>query len=173
MADSNNDDIEYFRKAMQGVRRIAAPKVHVTTKKIPAKKIVTKPIKHKDVVGALSDHVSSPIASDEKLIFSRSGLQPKFLRELRQGKIKVSANLDLHGMTVNQARVALTKFINTALHQQHRCVQIVHGKGRDIPVLKNQVNTWLKQIDAVLAFCSAMPRNGGAGALYVWLKRDV
>jgi DNA-nicking Smr family endonuclease len=55
-----------------------------------------------------------------------------------------------------------------------RCVQIVHGKGYNSPgnqpVLKNDINLWLRQHQDVLAFCSTPPKAGGTGALYVLLK---
>jgi DNA-nicking Smr family endonuclease len=173
MTDSHDDDIEHFRKAMQSVRRITAPKVNIPSKKIPAKKIINRTETHQYLKDDLSNHVIETVTRDEKIFFARAGVQPKFLRDLRQGKNKISASLDLHGMTIDQARQALTRFINTSLQQEHRCVRIVHGKGRDTPILKNQVNTWLKQIDAVLAFCSALPHDGGAGALYVRLRRNI
>jgi DNA-nicking Smr family endonuclease len=53
-------------------------------------------------------------------------------------------------------------------------VRIVHGKGNGspqrLPVLKVKVSHWLQQWDSVLAFCTAHPRNGGTGAVYVLLK---
>jgi DNA-nicking Smr family endonuclease len=54
-------------------------------------------------------------------------------------------------------------------------VRIIHGKGLSsagkLPVLKGKVDAWLRQMDAVLAFCSARRNDGGTGALYVLLKR--
>jgi len=51
----------------------------------------------------------------------------------------------------------------------------VHGKGLRSgprgPVLKHAVNTWLRKVDAVLAFASAPRRDGGTGAVYVLLRR--
>lgn len=38
------------------------------------------------------------------------------------------------------------------------------------PVLKQKVNLWLRQRQDVLAFCSALRRDGGTGALYVLLR---
>jgi DNA-nicking Smr family endonuclease len=54
-------------------------------------------------------------------------------------------------------------------------VRIIHGKGNTslgkMPVLKGRVNSWLRQKNEVLAFCSARPNDGGTGAVYVLLKR--
>jgi DNA-nicking Smr family endonuclease len=54
------------------------------------------------------------------------------------------------------------------------CVRIIHGKGlrsrHKGPVIKTKVNTWLRQRDDILAFCSARPVDGGTGAIYVLLR---
>ena len=62
----------------------------------------------------------------------------------------------------------------------HRCVLIVHGRGHNskdhTPVLKERLKSWLARGAAarkvVLAFTTARPCDGGAGALYVLLRRD-
>lgn len=53
-------------------------------------------------------------------------------------------------------------------------VKIVHGKGAHTgqTLLKTYVNGWLPQLPDVLAFVSALPRDGGAGAVYVLLRRQ-
>ena len=55
-----------------------------------------------------------------------------------------------------------------------RCAHIIHGKGyrsgERQPVLKRKVNYWLRLRPDVLAFCSATPRDGGTGAVYVLLR---
>jgi len=110
----------------------------------------------------------------DELLFSRSGLQHKVLRKLRRGQYAIGAELDLHGCTVVEARNLLVAFLNSCRHEQIRCVRIIHGKGnRSLqrqPILKGKVNYWLQQRDEVLAFCSARPVDGGAGAIYVLLK---
>jgi DNA-nicking Smr family endonuclease len=88
----------------------------------------------------------------------------------------VAAELDLHGMTSELARSALREFMAECRRRDHRCVRIIHGKGRGSsnrgPVLKGKVNRWLRQRDDVLAFCSARPVDGGTGALYVLLRHS-
>ena len=115
------------------------------------------------------------VETGEELLFSRPGLQNKLMRQLRRGQLSISAELDLHGYTVIEARQAVTEFLRDSLRHGDRCVRIVHGKGfgskQKLPVLKNKVNGWLQQRDEVLAFCSARQVDGGTGALYVLLKR--
>ena len=58
--------------------------------------------------------------------------------------------------------------------ERRLCVRIVHGKGHRSdfgPVLKRMVDRLLRQLDDVLAFCSARQMDGGTGAVMVLLKR--
>lgn len=108
------------------------------------------------------------------LDFSRSGLQHNILKKLRQGKNPVEHSLDLHGLTVNQARVELINFLNECESTNIRHAIIVHGKGfgsNGKPVIKPMINRWLPQVKNVLAFHSAQPKDGGNGAVYVLLKK--
>ena len=86
----------------------------------------------------------------------------------------VDAEIDLHGMTVDKARGTLVMFLDEALTYRYRCVRIIHGKGyssaQRTPVIKGLLDRWLRLNNRVLAFCSAQPRDGGTGALYVLLK---
>jgi len=115
------------------------------------------------------------IAGADILIFSRPGPQKKLLRKLRRGLVPIDASLDLHGMRVTDAYAETMNLINHSLASGYRCVKIIHGKGRSTqaerPILKNKVNNWLKQIPQVMAFCSALPNDGGVGAVYVLLKK--
>jgi DNA-nicking Smr family endonuclease len=82
-------------------------------------------------------------------------------------------------MTAEEARVAVDRFLSGAHRAGQRCVLIVHGRGLNskdqIPVLKHRLTTWLVRgawARLVLAFTSARACDGGAGALYVLLRRD-
>lgn len=115
------------------------------------------------------------LESGEELSFRRPHVSPRVIRELRRGRYAVQDELDLHGMTANDARRALREFMAEALLHGHRCVRIVHGKGLRSgpggPVLKVKLNGWLPQWNEVLAFVTAPARDGGSGAVYVLLAR--
>jgi len=109
----------------------------------------------------------------DELIFARPNISRKIMRQLRRGHYSIQDEIDLHGMTLEEARVALKAFISNAIAQRARCVRVVHGKGLGSgprgPVLKSGVNRWLRRWDPVAAFCSAQPKHGGTGAVYVLL----
>ncbi len=115
------------------------------------------------------------VTGDEFIFFARPGLQLKTQKQLRQGKIPVDDHLDLHGLSINEARETLIEFINFATKQQIRCILLVHGKGYRSntakPVLKNKVNSWLRQHPDILGFSSAQDRDGGSGAVYIIIRK--
>lgn len=108
----------------------------------------------------------------------------KSFDQLKRGKLRPEAKIDLHGMTLDRAHPALTRFILSAHAQGKRLVLVVTGKGKDrdnggpIPVrygvLRNQVPQWLSVPPLspfVLQVTQAHVRHGGGGAYYVYLRR--
>ena len=95
------------------------------------------------------------------------------VKKLRLGHWVVQGELDLHGLTREDAREALVQFLAEAGKRGCRCVRVVHGKGLGSPgrqpVLKGKVHGWLVQRQEVLAFTQARGPDGGAGALIVLL----
>ncbi len=171
-----DEEEKFFRDQMRGVKPIdhSKEKVKLGPPPITRKpKTTFKPDTENEF--PFSDHIRETVTAETKLFFAQSGLQQKVVRSLRQGQIRQTQVLDLHGKTVNQARSALSLFLDRCLKNGDRCVRIVHGKGKPeahIPILKNQVNAWLQQYPYILAFCSAVPHDGGTGAVYVLLKRS-
>jgi DNA-nicking Smr family endonuclease len=105
------------------------------------------------------------------------GVDPAHLRRLRRGEPEAERELDLHGLSSREAREDVGFEIREAYEAGERCVRIVHGRGSRSPggpVLKEALLEWLQQpplADLVLAFASAPPAEGGAGALRVLLRR--
>lgn len=109
----------------------------------------------------------------------------KAFTQMKRGKMKPEGKLDLHGMTLDRAHPALTRFILSAQAQGKRLVLVVTGKGKHrdddgaIPVrfgvLRHQVPQWLSMPPlsaAVLQVSQANVRHGGGGAYYVYLRRN-
>ena len=124
---------------------------------------------------ALSDHIPwDEIESGEELSYVRPGMSQMVLRKLRRGHWIIEGELDLHGLTRDEARLRMAEFLNTCKKRGMRCVRIIHGKGLGSknrePVLKHKVRSWLMQRDEVLAFTQARPADGGSGAVIVMLK---
>jgi DNA-nicking Smr family endonuclease len=108
------------------------------------------------------------------LEFKRPGVQNGVFRRLKQGRYSQDGRLDLHKMTVDQARKEVFSFILEAVKYDLRMVIIIHGKGQhsEAPLLKSYLNKWLPELESVLAFCSAQKQHGGLGAVYVMLAKS-
>lgn len=116
--------------------------------------------------------------TDEYFEGVAKGVDHNLLRKLRRGDFSVQAHLDLHGLIADDAHKELDRFLVESRRRGHRCVLVIHGRGLHSkdqePVLKNRMGPWLsrgKLSRIVLAFATARPADGGAGALYVLLRR--
>lgn len=174
-SDGDNDDRSLFRKATQGVRTLKQDRVgpHRTRRKpVPQQRWADD---QAVVASLLSDEFQPDVETGDELLFVRPGIQQRVLRKFRRGQYAIEAELDLHGRTTNEARDLVVDFLRRMQASNKRCVRIIHGKGLSsigkLPVLKVKVNSWLRQKNEVLAFCSARPQDGGTGAVYVLLKR--
>jgi DNA-nicking Smr family endonuclease len=110
------------------------------------------------------------------------------VRQIASGKIEVEARIDLHGSRQRDARARLRSFLLAAHAKGHKTVLVITGKGGEEPadalgslmgerqrgVIRRNVPHWLEEPDlraVVLSYTQASPRHGGAGALYVQLRR--
>lgn len=162
------EDEKFWVEAMQNVVPLKpSDKIKTNPPKTIPKKIKS-PEEEQPVSQVFYDN---DVEQPESIFFARTGLQYRLQHELRQGKIRPQATLDLHGYTVDEARVAVSKFLTQALQQHLRVVKIIHGKGAASgAILRNKVYQWLPQSHPVLAFCSTIQSDGGTGAVYVLLR---
>jgi DNA-nicking Smr family endonuclease len=172
----DEDDDDLFRKAMRDVKRLQTPERVVETPKPPPE----ARFRRADEQAVLQESLNVPedaaalLGTGEEIGFRRPHVPEAVLLKLRRGQYAVDAEIDLHGLNAAQAKHALRDFITEAIGRRWHCVRVVHGKGRRSgprgPVLKSVVFHWLQRSNAVLAFGSARPVDGGSGALYVLLR---
>ncbi|MEZ5505627.1 MAG: DNA endonuclease SmrA [Gammaproteobacteria bacterium] len=123
----------------------------------------------------LSTEYVEMVDPHDVLEYKANGVQEGVYRKLRLGKYSSEAALDLHRKTLQQARQEVFDFIRDSYRFGLRTVMILHGKGeRSNPpaLLKSYVNKWLPSMPEVMAFHSAQKQDGGAGAMYVLLKKN-
>ena len=182
-------DVRLFRQAVRDVKRLAhgssglaqgsrgLPRGEATVanrpRPVPLARF-SRADRHAVLRESLSGDAGDPeLAAGDELVYHRAGVQMTVLRKLRRGQYRVQAEIDLHGMTVAEAKQALRDFLANALHRQFRCVRIIHGKGLRSghrgPVLKGAVSSVLRRVGAVVAYVSARQVDGGTGAVYVLL----
>ena len=120
----------------------------------------------------------APLDAWYVLDFKRAGVQNGVFRKLKQGRYEAESRLDLHRMTAEMARKEIFEFIEESYRYGLRSVLIIHGKGESnadrarSSILKGSVDQWLRDLEVVLAFHSAQPRDGGTGAAYVLLRKS-
>ena len=180
--EENDDDL--FQKAMRGVVPLKDDRRRVV--RSPAKKeeltdrIPSQGDKEREYLSSLvKDSAAWDISfSDEYMEGAVPGVGPKIMKRLKRGEFSVQDYIDLHGLKKKEAEVVVNEFIINSYQKGFRCVLIIHGRGLGSvdhqPAIKKEIPVWfrrgmLKRI--VLAFVTARPCDGGAGALYVLLKR--
>ena len=170
------DEADVFRKAMHGVRPLrAGERAAPARRRLPPRARFARA----ERAAVLRESLAPPdpeldIQPGDSLHYRQAGVSETVLRRLRRGDYRIEAEIDLHGLTVVEARAQLREFLRTAVARRLRCLRIVHGKGlrsgQRGPVLKIAVNGLLRRADLVLAFTSAAMRDGGTGATLVLLR---
>jgi DNA-nicking Smr family endonuclease len=179
MPRQSPDDRGLWRRAMAGVAPLRRPSVEKRPHPIPTP-LAGEGSGHSERAGA--DFIRRPGSS--ALLVGRehqpppddfSGVDRRTAERLRRGQMPVEARLDLHGLTQAEAHRALCGFIAGARLAGKRCVLIITGHGRmSGGVLKAATPRWLAEPGLrahVLTIAPARPQHGGAGALYVLLRR--
>lgn len=171
----DEEDVRLFREAVQDVKRLPRDGASVARRRRPRPVArFSRADRHAVLLESLSGDAGDPeLAAGDELVYHRAGVHASVLRKLRRGQYRVQAEIDLHGLTVTEAKQALREFLAEALDRQFRCVRIIHGKGLRSghrgPVLKGLVSSVLRRVGPVVAYVSARQVDGGTGAVYVLL----
>ena len=112
-------------------------------------------------------------------------MDKKNFKKLVKGKMEIEGTIDLHGLTANQAKIKLITFINHSYSLRKRLIIVITGKGKHKGfdefqrpingVLRQNLPEWLSGpsvSNKVLQVTQAQPKHGGAGAFYVYLRRQ-
>lgn len=104
------------------------------------------------------------------------GISRSSARAIKSGQAGFTSRLDLHGLSRDQAHLRLVRFLNEAAGAGHRHVLIITGKGAmGGGVIRREFPGWITSpplSGLVIAYCQAQPKDGGAGAFYVNLRRS-
>lgn len=178
------DENLYFLEALSDVKALDGGKKRITRLPDPDIKPAHAPGNDElESLAHLSDLVSGHgeldiTFTDEYIEGSVAGLSRKLMKHLKKGMFPIQDYMDLHGLSKQDAEVKVHDFLLQSYRRGLRCVLIVHGRGLNsenhIPVLKERLPAWLKRSPInriVLAFSTARPYDGGAGAVYVLLRQ--
>ena len=167
-----SDDDDAFKEAMRGARPLARRDARVTA---PPKTAETRRKRQTPppAAGFIVEQAGDTIAG------RAPDVSVKVLRELRDGAHGLEARLDVHGRGRADALRAVESFVAAAHARGARGLLVIHGRGHGsdagAPVLRPAIWEWLASAAAerggVMAFASARPRDGGAGATMILLRR--
>jgi len=187
--DPAQEDVLLWKRVAESTkplpgRKVAEPPAGTVPKKKSPKPAPAPP------AGPPPERAPAPKAAPELRPGEARGLDKRTAERLRRGQLPLEARIDLHGQTQDEAHRALIAFIGASHAAGRRCVLVITGKGgprgpkaeresimpeRERGILRRAVPRWLNEPDLrplVLGFAQAQPPHGGAGALYVLLKRQ-
>ena len=176
--NENSNNNGSFADMLDGVRVLNSSDkvVHEKPKPRPIPQQATRDEKKvmQELLVSPNEYEHDDMQPGDSLSYVRPGIQKQMFKKLKRGQYSIEAELDLHGLTREEAHQQLNEFILDIRDNGLRCVRIIHGKGYGSsnrgPVIKPLVNQWLRKRDEILAFCSARPVDGGTGAVYVLVK---
>jgi DNA-nicking Smr family endonuclease len=181
-----DDSAELFLQAMGGVRKLQGPApdkgkhavVHpgrspVKQPPLPSPADMAASDLFLEEIGRMKLEVKfSETLPDEDELKPLSGNR---LRQLKRGIVSVDHQLDLHGLTRDEALEALPRFLRNACLRGQTAALVITGKGNHSPVepvLQQAVASWLRDAgkELVLEFSPAPREMGGSGAFVVFLR---
>lgn len=173
------DDAALFLRAVSDVRRLHP---QPAKKPRPSGEVPAAPEKDDaeqrvflDAVRRLKLDVTFVDKLPEESAGAQRGQAANRLRQLKKGTLRVDLELDLHGLTKDEALESLARFVAGAYNRGQQAVLVITGKGNNSPgepVLQGAVVSWLrdKGRGMVAEFAPAPRVMGGSGALVVFLK---
>ena len=184
----SSEDLKLWDKVTGSTKPLdkKKPVLHDTLSKKNNLRSVIKPQRVSPKIKTLSQSANEPF--QKKVILENSQkvkMDMKAFTKLKKGKLEPEDTLDLHGMTLETAFLALSSFISRAHSTPKRLVLVITGKGKNtdpgyaVPqrngVLRSQVPIWLKEprlSSLVLQIERAHHKHGGLGAFYIYLRRN-
>ena len=171
-ASSGPDDFEVWRRLTRSVRPLPGRRAPPQARPRKPEKVPERP-----EPPTPSSCGPAPVPRPAP---AGGGLDKRTARRIRRGALRIEARIDLHGYTREEACRRLTRFIAESQLAGRRLVLVVTGKGRrpedgmSTGVIRRETPHWLARppnAARVLDTAPAQPRDGGDGALYVYLRK--
>jgi DNA-nicking Smr family endonuclease len=157
MRKAKSDERALWHQAMRGVERLRMDEPQETAIELPPPAPIVKPVEPRHA------------PATRKL---GTAMDRRTAQRLKRGQMPIEARLDLHGMTQTEAHEALARFIAHSHAAGLRAVIVITGKSG---VLHGAVPRWLEEGGnraRILTAARAHAQHGGAGALYLLLRRQ-
>ena len=176
---SNGDKDMSFFEEMQDVKPLAASnKAQLNSKgqETLAQRLKREALEKKVALddNGLSVEYVEPVDPHDFISYKQDGIQEGVYKNLRLGKYDIDSRLVLKHLHFDDARLTIYNTLQECHERGIRCVLIDHGIGlhsKPFPAfMKSYVNQWLREMNMVIAFHTALKQHGGLGAVYVLLK---
>ena len=176
------DDNDAFLLAMAGVQRMGAkrPVAGKVAQAEPERQIVRRIEENEQqlFLQAISG-LKLDVKFEDEIPEETASATPRptsRLKQLRRGTIRIDYELDLHGLTKDEALAALATFVKGAYRRGQQAALVITGRGNhsaDEPILKKAVEQWLKGdgISMIAESLTAPRELGGEGAVVIFLKK--
>jgi DNA-nicking Smr family endonuclease len=186
---AEDDGVALFLSEMDGVKKLNGSRQHAGKDVVSPQRQQAASAGTKDVPPVPQDTIATELFLQE---IGRLKLEVKFtetlpdedelkplsgnrIRQLKRGVISVNYQLDLHGLTREEALAELPRFLRTARMKGQTAVLVITGKGNNStgePVLQQAVAAWLRDAgrELVVEFAPAPSEMGGRGAFVVFLR---
>jgi DNA-nicking Smr family endonuclease len=175
-------DEDLFLRSMGGVQRASwRHSPHHLSKPVPASVAEDPDIEAKRLMqAAVEGDYPMEILDHPEYIEGWIGVAGKrFLPKLRNGLYSIQGQIDLHGLSREEAQREVEEYIIRMSRFHSCCIKIIHGRGinsqTDRAILKESLQRLLstrKMSRHVVAYASAQFNDGGVGAVYVLLSRQ-
>ncbi|MFI4853232.1 MAG: endonuclease SmrB [Candidatus Makana argininalis] len=103
--------------------------------------------------------------------YVRNDVRSCEMKKLQKGYYYPNIILDVHGMTIIEAKLELNALIKQCRIDDINCACIIHGYGKF--VLKNKIPCWLSKNPYIKSFHRAPNRFGGNAALLILIDIDL
>ena len=108
---------------------------------------------------------------------NNGGVRNKDLKKLKSGKFTIQSKLDLHGFKLMDAEKMFYDFIHRNFEQSNRNLLIITGKGHQGKgKIKKDIHMWINKsslLRLIIFYSYASPKDGGEGALYIRLRKNI
>ena len=177
------------KAVLKSAPKLASPPPHRSAPAASMPRSSSKPLKLGDLAPEIARVSTAPVQAappPPPPPPGAPGLERRERRGLERGTLAIEARIDLHGLYQAEAHAALVGFLLRARAAGHARVLVVTGKGgegfgghdrggcSERGVRRRSVPHWLRGPELrglVLGFEEAGRQHGGAGALYVRLRR--
>lgn len=174
------------KAALRSTSKPASPPLARPAPTVSLPRAPSKPLKLGDLAPEIARASAAPAPVPAPASPGAPGLERRERRGLERGTLMIEARIDLHGLYQAEAHAALVGFLLRSRAAGHARVLVVTGKGgeglsghdrggfAERGVLRRSVPHWLRGPELrgfVLGFEEAARHHGGAGALYVRLRR--